>query len=118
MELETTRLGTLEQTTTGAVFIFNVRIKSNNSRSAEGTLAIKDHAGNELASVPVVLDAAQAAGETLVSAKHPVRLLDGAYLLHASLQYHEVVGQAERDVTYDQDFELKIGGGLAEVSRV
>ncbi len=115
-ELEITDIGMREQNENGAVFVFGVRNTDRNSPRYEGTLAIKDPAGNEIASIPIALGTVMPGGDTVFYINHAVRLQDGAYLLSASLQYHEAGAQRSGTVTCAQDFELTIRDGQPEVS--
>ena len=93
----------------GATFEVSVRNTGNVFVRGQGSLLISDHAGSQLASIPVDMDTVLAGDATLFQVTYPVRLADGRYLLSAALQY------AEGETAVLEGTQLDLNHGEPEV---
>jgi len=107
--LEITDVCFKEQDDQGATFEAAVLNTGNSFVRGQGSLAIKDRQGTELASIPIKMDAVLAGDATFFYVHHPVRLADGDYLLSAVLDY------ADGQTAVLDGVDLKMKEGQPEV---
>ncbi len=105
--LELSGAGLQQQDHLGATFVIAMHNTGNIFLKAEGSLAITDHNGVELASIPLRMDTVLPGDATIFHVTHPVYLADGDYLLDVVLNYEGKTAALE-------GVELKVKDGQSE----